>query len=51
MHTQSPSGNVGEFAIQPDQILKYLYKPKVEFIICGDFNVDFLKYIQVLLSN
>ena len=42
MHTQSPSGNVGEFAIQPDQILKYLYKPKVEFIICADLNVNLL---------
>ena len=35
------SGDFGEFVVQLDLILKYLYKPKVEFIICGDFNVNF----------
>ena len=39
---RSPSGNFGEFAIQLDLILKHLYKPKLEFIICGDFNVNLL---------
>ena len=38
---RSPSGNFGEFAIQLQLILKYLHKPKLEFIICGDFNVNF----------
>ena len=38
----SPSGNFGEFAVQLDLILKCLYKPKVEFIICGNFNENFL---------
>ena len=38
---RSPSGNFGEFAVQLDLILKYVYKPKLEFIICGDFNVNF----------
>jgi len=39
---QIPSGNFDEFAVHLDLILKYVYKPKVEFIICGDFNVNFL---------
>jgi hypothetical protein len=39
---RSPSGNFGEFAVQLDLILKYLHKPKVEFLICGDFNENFL---------
>jgi hypothetical protein len=39
---RSPSGNFGEFAAQLDLILKYLFTPKVEFIICGDFKVNFL---------
>jgi hypothetical protein len=39
---RSPSGNVREFLEQLDLILKYLYKPKFEFIICGDFNVNLL---------
>jgi hypothetical protein len=37
-----PSGNFGEFVVQLDLILKYVYKPKLEFIICGYFNVNFL---------
>jgi hypothetical protein len=40
----SPSGGFGGFVAQLDLILKYLYKPKVEFIICGDFNINFLIY-------
>ena len=39
---RSSSGNFGEFAVQLDLILKYLHKSKVEFIICCDFNVNFL---------
>jgi len=39
---RSPSGNFGEFSLLLDLILKYLHKPKVEFIIYGDFNVNFL---------
>jgi len=38
---RSPSGNFGEFAVQLDLILKYLQKPKLEFIICGAFNANF----------
>jgi len=36
------SGNFGEFAVQLDLILKYLHKPNVELLICGDFNVNLL---------
>jgi hypothetical protein len=39
---RSPCGNFGKFLEQLDLILKYLYKPKFEFIICGDFHVNFL---------
>jgi hypothetical protein len=39
---RSPSGNFGEFAIQLDLTLKYLYKLKVGFIVFGDFNENFL---------
>jgi len=39
---RSPSRNFGELAVQLDRILKCLYKPKVEFIICGDLNENFL---------
>ena len=39
---RSPSGNFGEFSVQLDQILKSLYKQKLEYIICSDFNVNFL---------
>ena len=39
---RSPSGNFGEFALRRCLILLYLYKPKLECIICGDFNVNFL---------
>ena len=35
-------GHFGEFCVQRDLILKHLYEPKVEFIICGDFIVNFL---------
>jgi hypothetical protein len=38
---RSPSEKFGEFAVQLDLILKYLYTPKLEFI-CGDFNIIFL---------
>ena len=38
---KSPGGYFGEFALQLDLILIYFYKPKVEFIICGDFNKIF----------
>jgi hypothetical protein len=39
---RAPSGKFGEFVVQLDLILKYVYKPKLKLIICGDFNVNFL---------
>jgi hypothetical protein len=39
---RSPYGNFDEFAEQLEIILKYLFKPKSEIILCGDFNVNFL---------
>jgi hypothetical protein len=37
-----PCGNFEKFNKQLEIILKYLYKPKSEIILCGDFNVNFL---------
>jgi hypothetical protein len=31
-----------QFIKNLDDVLKYLYKPKVEFLICGDINTDYL---------
>jgi exonuclease III len=36
-------GDINEFLKRLDAILKYLYSPKSEFIICGDINVNYLK--------
>jgi exonuclease III len=40
---RSPCGNFEYFVNKLDKVLKLLYKPKNEFIICGDFNVNFLE--------
>jgi hypothetical protein len=40
---RSPSGDINEFLKRLDAILKYMYSPKSEFIICGDINVNYLK--------
>ena len=47
---RSPRGNFCEIAVQLNLILKYLHKQKLKFIICSDFNVNFLTDF-VLLSN
>jgi exonuclease III len=39
---RAPSGDVNEFLKRLDVILKYLYSPKSEFIICGDININCL---------
>jgi hypothetical protein len=31
-----------QFLKKLDDTLKYLYKPKTEFLICGDINTDYL---------
>jgi exonuclease III len=40
---RSPSGNFEYFIKMLDKVLKFLHKPKTEFLICGDFNVNFLE--------
>jgi hypothetical protein len=39
---RAPSGNFSKFLLQIDEVLKSLYTLKAEFIICGDFNIDYL---------
>jgi hypothetical protein len=39
---RSPSGNFDYFIQRLDKVLKFLHKPKCEFLVCGDFNVNFL---------
>ncbi|PNF35250.1 hypothetical protein B7P43_G06859, partial [Cryptotermes secundus] len=39
---RSPSGDIQVFINQLEVIMKLLYKPKLEIILCGDFNVNFL---------
>jgi hypothetical protein len=39
---QAPSGNFSFFLNKMDKILRLLYNSNVEFIICGDFNVNYL---------
>jgi hypothetical protein len=38
----SPSGNFNQFLNLPDTTLKYVYRPKIEFILHGDLNVNYL---------
>jgi hypothetical protein len=40
---RSPCGNFQYFVNMLDRVLKFLCKPKNEFIICGDFIVNFLE--------
>ena len=39
---RAPSGNFNHFLRLLDSTLKFLYKPKIEFLTCGDTNVDYL---------
>jgi hypothetical protein len=39
---RAPSGNFSPFLRLLDSTLKFLYKPRTEFLICGDINVDYL---------
>jgi exonuclease III len=39
---RSPSGNFDYFINELEKVLKFLHIIKTEFIICGDFNVNFL---------
>ena len=47
----SPCRNFGECAVQLDLILKFLYKPKWEVIICGNFNIYIFNRIDFCSSN
>ena len=39
---RSPTGDFNRFIKNLDETLKSLYKPKTEFIICGDININYL---------
>jgi hypothetical protein len=39
---RAPTGDFNRFIKNVDDTLKYLYKPKAEFLICGDINTDYL---------
>ena len=39
-----PKGYFNQFIENLDDALKYLYKPRAEFSICGDVNTDNLNY-------
>jgi exonuclease III len=39
---RAPSSNFSNFMLKMDEVLKSLYTLKTEFIICGDFNIDYL---------
>jgi hypothetical protein len=40
---RSPSGNFEHFINKLDKALNLLSKPKNEFVLCGDFNINFLE--------
>jgi exonuclease III len=39
---RAPSGNFTNFVHKMDKILRFLCSSKMEFIVCGDFNIDYL---------
>jgi hypothetical protein len=39
---RSPVGNFCQFLNLLEQVLLFLYRSFIEFLICGDFNVDYL---------
>ena len=39
---RSPSGNVHQFLRLFEIMLMSLYRPKTEFVICGDVSIDYL---------
>jgi len=54
---RAPTGDFNQFFKKLDDTLKYLYKPKAEFVLCGDINTDYLhegnqkKYLSSLLTT
>ena len=39
---RTPTGDFNQFIKYLDDVLKHLYKPKAEFLICGDIHTDYL---------
>jgi hypothetical protein len=39
---RAPAGDFNRFTENLGDTSKYLYKPKAEFLICGDANTDYL---------
>jgi exonuclease III len=39
---RSPSGNFDTFVMKLEEILNILFQNKVNLVICGDFNVNFM---------
>jgi hypothetical protein len=39
---RSPAGDFYQFPHLLEQALLFLYRPSTEFLVCGDFNVDYL---------
>jgi len=39
---RAPTGDFNQFLKKLDDTLKFLYKPKTEFLLCGDINVNYL---------
>jgi len=54
---RAPTGDFNQFIKKLDDTLKYLYKPKAEFLLCGEINADYLhdssrkKYLSSLLTT
>ncbi len=40
---KSPSGNFHQFLRLFEKILMSVYRPKTEFVKCGDVNIDYLQ--------
>jgi hypothetical protein len=45
---RAPSGDPEYFCNHLEEILQFLYKPKTQFILCGDFNIDFSRFNHLL---
>ena len=39
---RTPTGDFNQFLKELDDTLKYLYKPKAEFLLSGNINTDYL---------
>jgi endonuclease/exonuclease/phosphatase family metal-dependent hydrolase len=54
---RSPAGDFCKFLNLLEQVLLLLYRPFIEFLICGDFNIDYLlndnrkKQLSVLFNT